>query len=266
MMVGNLGSLKSSVSPLPSFENRKPTAPFHFCLLDADRLTPAVVKPKGFGPDGPTMGNMGGLFGRPAIDKPLDVCDILELIAPNVSELQLFKNDVGEVYTLCESLAQCFVFVFFPSRFSLVLRDPIWDDMFYFHPFTLRYFHSPVHSSLPKSHELDEYIESGSSACSTRVILVRSALISTPCDPTDRRFCFALLPSSSRDKSDATAPEVSETKVGDHECSGATVVRSDLQDRRMVFWERVVRGDCRSRVSRWPCFSSFVWHPFPVIK
>lgn len=59
-----------------------------------------VVRQKAFGLNGPTMGtmmNMDLLFGMSAIDKPHDTCDILERIAPNVSELHLFRDDVGDV-------------------------------------------------------------------------------------------------------------------------------------------------------------------------
>ena len=100
-----------------------------------------MVKPKGFGQRGPIIGHTNLLFGISAIHKIRDVCDILESIAPNVNELHLFGDDVGEVQTLCKSLS---VSSFITScRFGLVLRHSIWEEGCFgsessFHRFTLR--------------------------------------------------------------------------------------------------------------------------------
>jgi hypothetical protein len=65
-----------------------------------------VVKPKVPGLDGPTMGNADDLFGAP------DVCNILESIAPNVSELQLFRDaeEAKDVYMYGKSFSVLFSF------------------------------------------------------------------------------------------------------------------------------------------------------------
>ena len=86
----------------------------------------AVVKPKSLGRDGPTMGNADGLFGMTAFDKTYDVCDILEIIAPNVSELQLFRDDVEQDLCMCcESLRLSSRFHFFSPSCGFNLRHPI---------------------------------------------------------------------------------------------------------------------------------------------
>ena len=93
-----------------------------------------MVKPKRFGPDGPTM---GPLFGTSAIDKTYDVCDILERIAPNVSELQLFRDSVGGMHMHCKSLSVSSSLPLVVSDW-LVLRHSIWEECFALHRFVLR--------------------------------------------------------------------------------------------------------------------------------
>ncbi|KAF9777428.1 hypothetical protein BJ322DRAFT_574810 [Thelephora terrestris] len=75
----------------------------------------AVVKPKVPGLDGPTMGNTDGLFGAP------DVCDILESIAPNVSELQLFRD--------VEEAKDVYMYVSPGSRTARTLRLPMFRKL-----------------------------------------------------------------------------------------------------------------------------------------
>lgn len=68
----------------------------------------AVFHPKRFGQDGPTMGammNTNMLFGMRAFD----LCEMLENIAPNVRELQLFRDDIAEIH-----MDRKCPFIFFP--------------------------------------------------------------------------------------------------------------------------------------------------------
>lgn len=48
--------------------------------------------------------NMNLLFGISAFDRARDVCEILESVAPNVSELQLFRDDDAGLCTGRECL------------------------------------------------------------------------------------------------------------------------------------------------------------------
>ncbi|KAF9646444.1 hypothetical protein BDM02DRAFT_3118676 [Thelephora ganbajun] len=110
----------------------------------------AVVQPKAFGEDGPTMGgimNTNVFFGIPAFEQTRDVCEILESVAPNVSELQLFRDDVAEVCMGRECLHLIFpiVSIFF---YLIPFRRKRFASP-YFHIFTLRYLPSlPVTGSL----------------------------------------------------------------------------------------------------------------------
>jgi hypothetical protein len=90
------------------------------------------------------MGNAGGLFGPPGFVEPHDICDILGLVAPNISELHLFRDDVGEVFKASKSFnlsfspavsvafyvtsfgKKCFAFTFSPivALYRLTLRSP----------------------------------------------------------------------------------------------------------------------------------------------
>ena len=91
------------------------------------------------------MMNMDFLLGMPAFDRETyNVCEVLESTAPNVRELQLFKDDAAEMCMGCKSLL-----IFFPSFKSLpdlggsVLPSPA---------FTFSPFHpglSQIHSSPP---------------------------------------------------------------------------------------------------------------------
>ena len=84
----------------------------------------AVVHPKGFGGGGPTaeaMMNMNLLLGMSAFNHTQDLCEMLEIVAPNVSELQLFGDDVPEV---CMSRKCLFIFPLF-RRFNSVLHHSI---------------------------------------------------------------------------------------------------------------------------------------------
>lgn len=96
------------------------------------------MKPKAFGQDGPAMGGL---------------CDILEKVAPNVSELQLFGNDSAKAYyQFCKS-----VFRLHYRPFGLVLRHSVTEGRVtcsYFHLFTLN----------PRTLAS---VESGWSSCST---------------------------------------------------------------------------------------------------
>jgi hypothetical protein len=88
-------------------------------------------------------------FGMSAFGLGHDVCEILETIAPNVSELQLFRDDVPGV---CIS-RECRIFIF--PVVSILSHHPFRRKCFAFsnfHIFTLRYLPlrlSPIHSSLP---------------------------------------------------------------------------------------------------------------------
>jgi len=91
---------------------------------------------KGFGRDGPTMGNMDLLFGTSAIEGTHDLCDILELIAPNVSELQLFRDDFGDVSTCWSRGAKAARTLRLPRfrKLELVTMSvpgPHWTDLIY---------------------------------------------------------------------------------------------------------------------------------------
>ena len=86
-------------------------------------------------------------FGMSAFGLGHDVCEILETIAPNVSELQLFRDDVPGV---CIS-RECRIFIFpvvsilshHPFRrkcfaFSTFTFSPFVTSLAGFHRFTLR--------------------------------------------------------------------------------------------------------------------------------
>jgi len=66
----------------------------------------AVVQPKEIGQDGPTMAamNTNMLFGI----STFGLCEVLENIAPNVNELQLFNDDAAEVCMGRECLSMLF--------------------------------------------------------------------------------------------------------------------------------------------------------------
>jgi hypothetical protein len=66
------------------------------------------------------MGATNLLFGTSAIDQTYDICNILERIAPNVSELQLFRDDDGS--DVCMS-GKCRVLLIFSCRFSSVFTS-----------------------------------------------------------------------------------------------------------------------------------------------
>lgn len=103
-----------------------------------------MVQPNEFGEDGPTVGammNMNVLFGNPAFDKKThDVCEILEIIAPNVSELQLFRDETTE---LCMGRECLFIFPVVSNSHA---------PSFTFSPFVTPFpVLSPIHSSPPGS-------------------------------------------------------------------------------------------------------------------
>jgi len=130
------------------------------------------------------MGAMTTPFGLSAIDQTYDLCGILEEIAPNVSELQLFKDDDPKVCMGRKCLLQ-----FFPVVSISFYVAPYGRKCFapsYFHLFTLRYL-SLVHASLPLSLALGNiasgwcaYRYSGYISDYAEVIFVRSTLISIP--------------------------------------------------------------------------------------
>ena len=95
----------SNLDFLPSLKTGNRLSPFHFCPPDAHQRKLAVVRQKASGPGGPAMDI---LFGMPAFNKTYDVCDILESIAPNVNDLQLFRDDVGETFMCCKSRGPLF--------------------------------------------------------------------------------------------------------------------------------------------------------------
>jgi len=80
----------------------------------------------------------------PAFDQAHEVCEILEKIAPNVNELQLFMDDVPD---MCMGRESPFIL-------------PVVSILFYITPFrgrrllppfTLRYLSSPLHLSPVRS-------------------------------------------------------------------------------------------------------------------
>lgn len=120
------------------------------------------------------------LFGTPALDKTYDVCDILESIAPNVSELQLFRDDVGETLMWCKSRSPLFSY-FLPFQFcftSLYMgRSVLLSPVFTFSPFvtillpfTGSLFARPGPLGLGQRQEW-------ASPSSTEIIIIRSILI-----------------------------------------------------------------------------------------
>ena len=112
-----------------------------------------MVKPKGFGEGGP--GN--ALFGMPAFDEVHEVCEILENIAPNVNEMQLFTDEAPD---LCMTGKCLFIFVVVSILFYIQVSASS------FHIFTPRHLPtlhlSLVRSSLPWSLEVGHV---GSRAC-----------------------------------------------------------------------------------------------------
>lgn len=117
----------------------------------------AVVKPRAFDPDGhPTMGTS-------AIHKPQDVCDILESIAPNVSELQLFGDDAGGILSSRKSHSVFRLHYHLSFRSCFTSRFRLGANVFVPH---ISLFAPP------------EPLEFGVGRASN-VILVRSTLIST---------------------------------------------------------------------------------------
>jgi len=79
--------------------------------------------------------NMNVFFGMSAFDQQThDVCKILESAAPNISELQLFRDDAADVCMDCECL---FIFpLFFSNLHPLsfhpccLLSPPVIDSFF----------------------------------------------------------------------------------------------------------------------------------------
>lgn len=58
-----------------------------------------------------------GLFGTSAFEETRDLCDILERVAPNVSELHLFRDDVEEV-SMARKSPSMFIFISPPPSFQ----------------------------------------------------------------------------------------------------------------------------------------------------
>lgn len=80
------------------------------------------------------MLNMNMLFGMSAFDQQRpDMCEILERIAPNVSELQLFREDAAEVH-----MGRKFSSSFFPV--ASILLSKFGSKCFAFSYFTFSPF------------------------------------------------------------------------------------------------------------------------------
>lgn len=93
----------------------------------------AVVRQKASGPGGPAMGI---LFGMSAFNKTYDVCDILESIAPNVNDLQLFRDDVGETFMCLNTGARTARSLRLPrfqklKSVTMCVPGPSWSDLIY---------------------------------------------------------------------------------------------------------------------------------------
>lgn len=63
--------------------------------------------------------NVNVMFGIAAFDQASDLCEILEKIAPNVNELELFMDDIPEICTSGEYplsyFSRCFQFCFYTA-------------------------------------------------------------------------------------------------------------------------------------------------------
>ena len=196
--------------------------------------------------------NMDLLFGMSAFDQTHDVCKILESVAPNVSELQLFRDDAPDLCMRRECLLSSFRFCFTSPHLGASI---LFLPTFTFSPFVtpLSVCPSSATNSLfalpvPWTWQRWEWVVCLYFFGLPSVIPLRLSLFGPLVfRPADSRFCFAY--GVPRSQSAATT-EVSESQVGDHVRSGAIVVRSDLRDRCMVCkGQEVARGDCRHRLS-----------------